>query len=71
MTEEQYIATKIVTLEVIVESILEELVNKEIINKESLDKTIFKKLNEIKQELEQERNKLDLSNFFMGEMGEA
>ena len=71
MTEEQYIATKIATLEVIEESILEELVNKEIINKESLDKTIFKKLNEIKQELEQERNKFDLSNFFMGEIGEA
>ena len=71
MTEEEYIATKIVTLEIIVESIMDELVSKKLIDRESLDKAIFNKLNEVKQEIEKERNQLDLSNFFMGEMGEA
>jgi precorrin-4 methylase len=71
MTEQEYIATKIVTLEVIVESIMDELIENKILNKDSLDKAIFSKLNEIKQELETEKIDFDLSNFFMGEMGEA
>ena len=71
MTEQEYIATKIVTLEVIVESIMDELIENKILNKDSLDKAIFSKLNEIKQELETEKTDFDLSNFFMGEMGEA
>jgi len=71
MTEQEYIATKIVTLEVIVESIMDELIENKILNKDSLDKAIFSKLNEIKQELETEKIDFDLSNFFMGKMGEA
>jgi len=60
MTEQEYIATKIVTLEVIVESIMDELIENKILNKDSLDKAIFSKLNEIKQELETEKIDFDL-----------
>ena len=71
MTESQYIKTKLITLEVILESLIDELVDNKIIDGTSFDKTIVKKLKKIQKQLDEERNEIDFSNIFFGQKGEA
>lgn len=71
MTEIEYIGTKIVTFEVILETLLEELEESKIIKSKSFDKKIIKKLKKIQKELEIEKAEIDFSNIYFGQKGEA
>lgn len=70
MNEIDYLATKIITLEVILESLIEELEKSNKINRNNLDETIVGKLNLLKQEINESKD-IDLSSLFMNQMGEA
>ena len=70
MTESDYLATKIITLEVILESLIEELENSKTIDGKRLDNIIFDKLNKLKEELDSTKD-IDYPNLFMTQMGEA
>lgn len=71
MTEIEYLGTKLITIEVILETLLEELEDKEIIKSKSFDKQIIKKLKKLQKEIDNEKNSLDLPILFFGEKGEA
>jgi len=71
MNQIEYLGTKIVTLEVILESLIEELDEKEIIKMKSFDKKIIKKLKKIQKELNEEKTQIDFTNMFFGQKGEA
>jgi len=71
MNQIEYLGTKIVTLEVILESLIEELDEKEIIKMKSFDKKIIKKLKKIQKELDEEKTQIDFTNMFFGQKGEA
>jgi hypothetical protein len=70
MTESDYLATKIITLEVILESLIEELENSKTIDGKRLDNIIFDKLNKLREEIDIEKD-VDYPNLFMGPIGEA
>jgi len=71
MTEIEYLGTKLITIEVILETLLEELEDREIIKSKSFDKQIIKKLKKLQKEIDNEKNSLDLPILFFGEKGEA
>ena len=71
MNQTDYLASKIITLEVILESLIEELDEQQLIKMKRFDKRIANKLKKIQKQIDEEKTKIDFSNIFFGPKGEA